>query len=199
LLALVRDEAGVPMFYVSQFQDITKAREIRSELQRRATHDALTGLINREELGRRVEQGLEPTVHHVAGLAVLYCDLDHFKAVNDSYGHAVGDVVLQLTAQRIASALRTVDEVARLGGDEFVVLLSNVTDTGTALDVAGRIRAAVAEPMVVERHTLVVTLSVGVSVAQAGAEAHQLLRDADQALYQAKDGGRDRAVAAAPR
>lgn len=198
-LALVRDEGGAPMFYVSQFEDITKARAVRTELQRRATHDPLTGLINRDELGRRVEQVLGPDARPAGGLALLYCDLDHFKGVNDSYGHAVGDAVLQSTAQRIRSVLRTMDEVARLGGDEFVVLLADVLETTTALEVAQRIRSAVAEPMTIDDQTLSVTLSIGVALAVPGAQAHQLLRDADQALYRAKDGGRDRVIAAAVR
>lgn len=190
-LALVRDEYKMPVFYVSQYQDITAARTLRSELQHRASHDALTGLINRDELSQRITQHLAHAPRRQGMTALLYCDLDYFKNVNDTHGHSVGDVVLQRTAEQITSVLRDTDEVARIGGDEFVVLLADIPDAASALKVAEKIRAAVAEAVTSDGHTISLTLSVGVALAEPRVDAHRLLRNADQALYHAKEQGRD--------
>ena len=122
----------------------------------------------------------------------MFCDLDYFKTVNDSYGHAGGDDVLRVTAERMASALREGDEVARLGGDEFVIVLTDVHDLSAAVAVAQKVRDAVAEPLPVEAEQVSITLSIGVALATPGIEAYRLLRNADAALYEAKNSGRDR-------
>ncbi|MEI6623692.1 MAG: PAS domain S-box protein [Actinomycetes bacterium] len=190
-LSLVRDEHAMPLFYVSQYQDITEARATRTDLQYRAEHDMLTGLINREHLQTRMATLLDYEPRRAGVPAVLFCDLDHFKDINDGHGHAAGDHVLREVAKRIASVLRETDEVARLGGDEFVVVLPGVFGDAAARDVAEQIRAAVAQPLPVGDKRLIITLSVGVALARPGIEAHRLLRDADFALYQAKNGGRN--------
>ncbi|MEI6620898.1 MAG: diguanylate cyclase [Actinomycetes bacterium] len=191
-LALVRDEHGMPLFYVSQYQDVTDERATRVDLQYRVEHDALTGLINREQLQKRMTTLLEYEPRRAGVPAVLFCDLDHFKDINDAGGHAAGDRVLREVASRIASVLRETDEVARLGGDEFVVVLPEAADYAAAVDVAKKIRAAVALPLLVGGEFITTTMSVGVALARPGIEAHRLLRDADFALYQAKNSGRDR-------
>ncbi len=193
-LALVRDGHQVPVFYVSQYQDITEARADKAKLQYRAAHDSLTGLINRGELSRRVEQTLARTPRRTGMPALLYCDLDYFKNINDTQGHAVGDDALQATAERIAAVLRGTDQVARMGGDEFVVLLSEVADVEAAVAVAEKIRSAVSQPMKIGSEVETTTMSIGVVLATPGVKARQLLRDADNALYQAKNQGRDRTV-----
>ncbi len=193
-LALVRDEHGMPVFYVSQFQDITEARETRSALEHRASHDALTGLINREELDRRVAEHLDRAHGSNAEIALLYCDLDNFKKINDGRGHAAGDAVLKSAAQRIRSVVGAGSVVARLGGDEFVVLLADAPDLVSALAVAEAIREAVAQPITFDDRTLAVTVSVGLVVSDGEAESHRLIRDADQALYRAKRQGRNQVV-----
>ncbi|MEI6623666.1 MAG: GGDEF domain-containing protein, partial [Actinomycetes bacterium] len=124
--------------------------------------------------------------------ALLFCDLDYFKNTNDTYGHAGGDEVLRVTAERMASVLREGDEVARIGGDEFVVLLGEVRDLTVATLVAQKIRQAVCEPLPVEAEQVSITMSIGVALATPGIEAHRLLRNADAALYEAKNSGRDR-------
>jgi diguanylate cyclase (GGDEF)-like protein/PAS domain S-box-containing protein len=193
-LALVRDERDTPMFYVSQFQDITDARRLRAELHYRVSHDALTGLINRDELTHRLDHHLR-RIRPGSGLfALLYCDLDYFKSINDTGGHASGDTVLQETARRITSVVRESDEVSRLGGDEFVVLLADVDQT-PALEVADQVRRAVGQPMTVDGQQVTVTVSIGVALAEPGISARSLLRDADEALYQAKQRGRNQTVA----
>ena len=193
-LALVRDEYNMPLFYVSQYQDITVARASRQDLKYRAEHDTLTGLINRGQVQERIVDVLSrPASAAQGGLpALLFCDLDFFKDVNDTHGHASGDYVLRVTAERIESALRENDEVARLGGDEFVVVLPEVASLEAATAVAEKIRDAVAKPLLVGRSELVVTMSIGIAAATPGIEAHRLLRNADSALYEAKHNGRDR-------
>ncbi|MEI6622979.1 MAG: diguanylate cyclase, partial [Actinomycetes bacterium] len=197
-VGLVRDEHGMPLFYVSQFQDVTAARISRDELQYRVEHDALTGLINREQLQARMTTFLDYEPRRAGVPAVLFCDLDHFKDINDSRGHAAGDYVLKKIARRIAAVLRETDEVARLGGDEFVVVLPEATDYSAAIEVAEKIRTAVARPLPVGDKTITITMSVGVALARPGIDAHRLLRDADFALYQAKNSGRDRVGAFEP-
>ncbi len=153
------------------------------QLAHLATHDPLTGTANRLLFSRRLEEALAsraPTV-------VLYCDLDAFKAINDTYGHSVGDDVLQVATQRLRSALREGDELARLGGDEFTVLLSGTLEEGQA--VAERMLAVMHQPLEVRGLTLRVTLSIGVAEALAGCTPDTLLHRADAALYEVKHAG----------
>lgn len=189
---LLRDEAAQPIFYVSHVQDNTDAHHIREALAHRAHHDPLTGLINRDKLQEHISEIL--TLRQAArGVpALLFCDLDYFKRVNDTHGHAAGDEVLVATAERVASALRAGDVVARLGGDEFVVFLTEVPDVATAVIVAEKVRAAVSEPMPIGDGQIDITTSVGIALAEADVDASKLLGNADAALYEAKQSGRDR-------
>jgi diguanylate cyclase (GGDEF)-like protein/PAS domain S-box-containing protein len=190
--SLLRDENNEPKFYVSHVQDNTDAHLLQQELASRANHDPLTGLINRNQLQARLTQlSLENRAPHDAP-SILFCDLDHFKVINDKYGHGHGDEVLKATAQRIAASLRPADIVARFGGDEFVVLVDHSPDEAAAVEVAERIRAAVSEPIAVGADCIITTtLSVGIVVASRDGDAHRLLRNADAALYSAKRSGRD--------
>lgn len=190
-LALVRDEFGMPIFYVSHYEDVTDARAAHIELDYRAHHDPLTGLINSRQLRNRLASILAHADGSTGTTAVLYCDLDFFKPINDTYGHATGDAVLQQVASRILGVLRDSDEVARLGGDEFVVVLPQVADADAAEQVANRIRTAVSRPIQVEENEFAVTVSVGVATATAGIDLHRLLHNADAAMYRAKNQGRD--------
>ena len=166
-----------------------------------AYFDALTGLPNREQSRSRLSSALTVAKQHQRMLAVLYLDLDNFKRVNDTLGHAVGDELLCQVAARLRSSLRaddTVDEspgarsshIARLGGDEFIVILPNIRSTDDAAGVAARLIAELQEPMRLALHTLVVTPSIGVAVFPAdGVEVDTLLRNADLAMYFAKRKG----------
>ncbi|MEI6624218.1 MAG: PAS domain-containing protein, partial [Actinomycetes bacterium] len=191
-LALIRDEQRTPLFYVSQFKDITELRAARIELLHQAGHDQLTGLINRGQLQERINTVLLHGQEPDGPPALLFCDLDFFKNVNDTYGHGGGDEALRIIAERMSSLLRKGDEVARLGGDEFVILLGEVQDLTAAKAVAEKIRKAVAKPMALDGKKVRITLSIGVALATPGLEADQLLRNADTALYEAKNSGRDR-------
>jgi diguanylate cyclase (GGDEF)-like protein len=167
---------------------------------RLAYFDALTGLPNREQSHRRLLGALELARQHERTLAVLYLDLDNFKRVNDTLGHAVGDELLRLVAQRLRSCLRYGDswnlessgisrpgDLARLGGDEFLVLLPNIRKPADAASIAERIIAALREPMQLAQNSLVVTPSVGIAVfPNDGVDAETLLRNADLAMYFSK-------------
>jgi len=195
----LRDEAGAVEYVVATFVDVTAERAAAERMAWRALHDELTGLANRALLYDRLEEFLATTEGGgTAGgpYAVLYCDLDGFKAVNDRYGHAVGDALLVAAAARLAGVMRERDLVARWGGDEFVVLAQGL-DGGSLLEFAERLRDAIAAPFDLidgsgAAVAVEVTLSVG--VAMAGSSAPTALRLADLALYEAKRRGRNRVV-----
>jgi diguanylate cyclase (GGDEF)-like protein len=182
---------------------ISLASKWRSEhrIVKLAYFDPLTGLPNREQSRNRLNSALAAAKQHQRMLAVLYLDLDNFKRVNDTLGHAVGDELLCLVAARLRSSLRsdeTVDDlphvrsshIARLGGDEFIVILPNIRSAEDAASVANRLIAELQEPMRLALHTLVITPSVGVAMFPAdGVEVDTLLRNADLAMYFAKRKG----------
>jgi diguanylate cyclase (GGDEF)-like protein/PAS domain S-box-containing protein len=165
-------------------------------LDRRARTDELTDLPNRKEVFDRLG-GLSR--HGGRGVAVLWCDIDRFKAVNDSHGHAAGDVVLRALAGRIRGALRSGDDIAaRIGGDELLVVLRGVHGLDDAVAVAETLRHRAAEPITLADGTVRATLSIGVTVAGDEERVDAVLARADEAMYRAKAAGRDRVVALAP-
>jgi diguanylate cyclase (GGDEF)-like protein/PAS domain S-box-containing protein len=165
------------------------------ELERRARYDELTGLLNRKEALDRLEQlrGRAFQVGHE--VAILFCDLDRFKDINDRYGHAAGDELLRVTAGRLRSNTRQCDLVARLGGDELLVVLDGVHDLDEAKRVAEKLRRHVAEPIAFGDQRLAATVSVGVTVARPGEHVDVVIARADAALYEAKHSGRDQVIA----
>jgi two-component system cell cycle response regulator len=169
---------------------------LRADLDRSlemAVTDPLTGLRNRRYVRRHLEGVLRNS-----GAAVLLLDVDHFKAVNDTHGHAAGDVVLREIAERVRGHLRSADVVARYGGEEFMVVMSGATAEDGRL-VAERLRGAIAQqPVAVEGQVLSVTASVGVAGGPAGTVADELVAAADAALYRAKKAGRNRVEIAPP-
>jgi diguanylate cyclase (GGDEF)-like protein len=150
------------------------------QLRHLAGHDALTGVANRKEYRDELARALAIGERH---LAVAFCDLDGFKAVNDAFGHPAGDAVLVEVAERLRSSLRVGDSLARMGGDEFTVLCRTVPDVAAARHVADRLRGAMAEPFRVHGIDVVVGISVGVALADAGITADALIARADDALY----------------
>jgi diguanylate cyclase (GGDEF)-like protein len=172
--------------------------EANGRLRRQAAHDSLTGVLNRRGLDARLESFLGQARLAERHVHVLFCDLDRFKYVNDTFGHAAGDLLLTTTAERIARVLPDAALLARLGGDEFVTVVSVSHDdpdpTAGALELADRVRAAVATPVAFEGREFVVTTTVGVAkVPTNGALSIDVLRHADRALHYAKKAGRDRA------
>ena len=164
----------------------------QDRLSHLAHHDALTGLLNRLGLERRLPGLIEAAEAGQWHVAFLYLDIDHFKKINDLRGHTVGDRLLQIAAERLRTCLSADDLIVRMGGDEFVVVASELRDQSGAALIATRIREKLAEPYEVDGQELKVTSSVGVSVfPDDGADYEVLLKNADIALYEAKDSGRD--------
>ncbi|MGH8578134.1 MAG: diguanylate cyclase domain-containing protein, partial [Gammaproteobacteria bacterium] len=166
--------------------------DTQRQLERLAYHDALTGLPNRALFMDRLEHALAQAGRHDWRLALLFVDLDHFKAINDTLGHAAGDALLQQIGRRVERLLRAEDTVARLGGDEFVILLHGLSATHDAAHVASKAAAILAVPFEVDGHELHVTASIGISLfPRDGTDSTTLLKHADAALYQAKERGRN--------
>jgi diguanylate cyclase (GGDEF)-like protein/PAS domain S-box-containing protein len=173
--------------------DITERKASEAELAHAAMHDALTGLPNRLLVMDRLTQMVATSARTGRPCAVLFLDVDRFKLVNDTSGHAVGDALLVAVARRLAGALRPGDTLGRFGGDEFVALCAEVDDAATAEVVAERLLEEMAAPFSVGGQEMFATLSIGIALAEAADEPAGLLRDADAALYQAKEAGRGRA------
>jgi len=178
------------------FHDVSKARAMSLRMSYLAQHDCLTELPNRVLLNDRLTQAIGLAHRHHSLLAVLFADVDHFKRVNDSLGHLIGDRVLQSIARRLVACVRNADTVSRLGGDEFVVLLSEVTRAEDAAMRGDTILTALSMPHRIEQRELYVTMSIGISVyPHDGKDAEMLLRNADTALFRAKaKGGNKRQV-----
>jgi diguanylate cyclase (GGDEF)-like protein/PAS domain S-box-containing protein len=172
---------------VSSFNDITEFRASRRQLEYQATHDPLTGLANRSLVLSRLAGALG-TSEELPVSTVLFIDLDGFKAINDSLGHATGDTVLQIVAQRLQRSLRHDDVVGRIGGDEFLVLLSGRTLPVDMATLVMRLRQTMAEPIIARGHRIHVDASVGVTPLRPGdpRTPEAVLHDADVAMYQAK-------------
>ena len=185
-------EAGRLVLLRGTIQDITERKMQELRIEYLANHDALTSLPNRNLLGDRIGQAIAQARRTGLHLATLVLDLDRFKFVNDSYGHPVGDALLQAVSGRLSKAVREGDTVARLGGDEFVILLAGLADTKTAEDVVQKVLSMFVAPFVLGEHALHISTSIGVSVFPAdGDSADMLLKTADAALYSAKDKGRN--------
>ena len=171
--------------------DISRLKHAERELETLARHDSLTGLANRRQFGERLEVALARLRREGRGLALLYFDIDRFKKINDTLGHAGGDTVLVEFARRLQRSLRESDLAARLGGDEFVVIIEDVASAEAAEVVAAKILAAMQPHFIVEATTLQVTTSIGIAIAAGATDAETLMRSADDALYEAKAAGRN--------
>ena len=157
-----------------------------------AQHDFLTGLPNRVLLTERLSQAIGLAHRHRKQVALLFLDLDNFKHINDSLGHAIGDQLLQSVAVRLTACVRTTDTVCRQGGDEFVILLAEIEQPQDAAHVAEKLRAAFAVPHLIGGHELHVTLSIGISVfPDDGIDVDTVMQNADTAMFHAKARGRD--------
>jgi diguanylate cyclase (GGDEF)-like protein/PAS domain S-box-containing protein len=190
-VAPIHDRQGKATGAVIVFRDVSAARAVAEQMAHSAQHDFLTGLPNRMLLNDRVNQAIALAGRHSKNLAVLFLDLDGFKHINDSLGHAIGDKLLQSIAKRLVSCVRRSDTVSRQGGDEFVVLLSEMEHEEDAAISALRILGAVAQAHSIDQHDLHLTASIGVSVhPDDGLDAETLIKNADTAMYQAKENGR---------
>jgi len=173
-------------------RDISDQKSFEAQLRYQAGHDALTGMPNRARFNELLDHQLQEAAGEGSDMALLFCDLDRFKMINDTLGHQVGDGVLIRAAQRFRIAVRSGDLVARLAGDEFVVLCPRITGMTEARMVAESIVSAFSEPFTVDGHEVVVSVSVGVVNADLTISGEELLRKADLAMYAAKRAGRSR-------
>jgi diguanylate cyclase (GGDEF)-like protein/PAS domain S-box-containing protein len=192
-VSCVRDDEGKPLYMIEQIEDVTERRELRERLAHAAIHDPLTTLPNRLLFMDRLEVALSRAGRIHGRAAVIFLDLDGFKLVNDSMGHAAGDELLKAVAERLRAAMRPSDTVARFGGDEFVVLCEEITEEQEAFEIAERIAEALSRPIELFDGEIFVTASQGLAISEAeGDTASGLLRDADTAMYVAKERGRSR-------
>lgn len=193
-ITAVLGSEGAVLRYVALFSDISLQKEHEARLDRIAHYDGLTGLPNRVLLADRLRQAMLQTVRRSQLLALVFLDLDGFKAVNDTHGHAAGDQLLIAVSRRMKEALREGDTLARLGGDEFVAVLTDLGDPKVAVPVLERLLQAASVPFVFQGQSMQVSASVGVVFYPQAAEidAEQLMRQADQAMYQAKLTGKNR-------
>jgi diguanylate cyclase (GGDEF)-like protein/PAS domain S-box-containing protein len=188
----VRNEAGIIEHLLAIRRDVTAKKRYSEQLDHLAHHDILTALPNRLLLADRLTQSIAEAHRRQESLAILFLDLDHFKLVNDTLGHSTGDALLKLVANRLTKSLREVDTIARTGGDEFTVTASGVGSPEDAARVAQRVLDALAEPFWLENRELFVSASIGVSLfPQDGSDAETLVKNADAAMYLAKEQGRN--------
>jgi len=187
-ITAIRGDAGRVANYVTVLADISLLKESQEQLAHLAQHDSLTGLANRPRLIGELDHALRRARRHRQKLAVLFLDLDHFKAINDKLGHETGDRLLQAVAKRLRDCVRAEDAVARLGGDEFVVVLDTVKQAEDAALLAGKITEAVAQPVPINGGTIQSSASIGISIYPDHADTVQdLLSEADKAMYRAKE------------
>jgi diguanylate cyclase (GGDEF)-like protein/PAS domain S-box-containing protein len=180
---------------LAAFHLIDEQVAIEQELDRRARTDELTNLLNRKEVFARIEAlgGQHPRTGD--GIAILFCDIDRFKTINDTHGHAAGDEVLRVMADRIRHCLRSTDDLgARVGGDELLVVLHGVQDLDNAVAIAEKLRLSAAQPIPIAGGTVHATVSIGVTLARPNEPTSGLVARADEAMYRAKACGRNHVV-----
>lgn len=191
-ISMVQDAKGEPENYIAIFNDITEYKNSRAQIEFLAHHDNLTGLPNRVLLNDRLDMALNTAKRQNEKVGVLFIDLDRFKNVNDSLGHSVGDQLLKETATRLSSAIRTGDTVSRLGGDEFVVLFPKIEDEANIADLTIKLRDILQQPYNVGGISMHITPSIGIALyPDDGDTTNALIKNADAAMYLAKEKGRN--------
>lgn len=189
-----RDAKGKIERHIGVFRDITEYKRAQETIRRQATYDSLTGLPNRALTLDRIRQTLATRRRSKAIFAVMFLDLDHFKAINDALGHDVGDELLIEAAKRITGALRESDSVGRMGGDEFIVILGELSHAEDVMPIADKILALLQKPMVIKGHSVRTSASIGITVyPMDGDSPETILKNADSAMYEAKKLGRNTA------
>ena len=192
-ISAVRDKHAITTHYVSLANDITLIKEHQDQLEHIAHYDVLTNLPNRSLLADRLSQAMLQCSRHAQSLAVVFLDLDHFKEINDTYGHNMGDELLIALSVRMKEALREGDTLSRIGGDEFVAVLADLVNVEDCDPVLERLLLAASEPVTVGDIVVNVSASIGVTLyPQDNVDAGQLMRHADQAMYVAKGSGKNR-------
>lgn len=191
-IAPVPDTKGEVTHFVAIVNDVTERKKMEERLEHQATHDSLTSLPNRSLLRDRLEQAILHAKYSGALVSIWFIDLDRFKIANDSLGHAMGDKLLQVVAQRLFECIKDTDTIARIGGDEFVIIALLQKSESEAIPLAQKILTKIAEPIHIDHKTLNVTASIGISTYPKNAiDSETLMKYADMAMYRAKDLGRD--------
>ena len=186
-ISSIFNSSGRVTHYVSMFSDISALKRQQANMGYLAYHDPLTGLPNRLMLADRLEHALRSHIRNSMQLAVLFIDLDGFKAINDKLGHAIGDQLLQVISERFVSLLRSGDTVARLGGDEFVIVIESCRSRQGIVRIAKKLIATIAEPLHIDGYELEVRGSIGIAVSpQDGHDTEAIMEAADQAMYRVK-------------
>jgi diguanylate cyclase (GGDEF)-like protein/PAS domain S-box-containing protein len=189
----LHDQSGNIIGAIESIRDITDRKQADEKIRQMAYHDSLTGLPNRSLFFDRLGIALAQSQRNQKGVAITMLDLDNFKDVNDTLGHDVGDLLLKAAAERLSAALRKGDTVARFGGDEFVLILPDLKGIEDVIQVAQKIVDSFRKPFLIDTHQLILTTSIGIAVyPRDGTEEDILLKNADKAMYQAKQTGRDR-------
>jgi len=191
-ISAVKDDKGNVKNYTSVFSDISSIKQYEEQLKHAAHHDALTGLANRVLFGVHLDHSLQKAKRNKGGFALLFLDLDGFKAVNDSLGHNAGDQLLQCVAQRLEECIRDEDTAARFGGDEFTIILEDVKQATDAEIVAAKIINAISEPVVFGDQSICIATSIGISLyPDDGQDNKELMQAADSAMFRAKSRGKN--------
>jgi diguanylate cyclase (GGDEF)-like protein len=191
----IYNEAGEFVGLLGVTRDISERKQAEERITHLAQHDSLTDLPNRALFTDRLQQALKCAEREGERRALMFMDLDRFKPVNDTYGHAVGDQLLQEAALRMRKCIRASDTVGRIGGDEFVVLLPKLAGERVAQQVAEKLRSALAEPFVLAGHSLNISSSIGIAIYPDHAQnERELSHCADVAMYDAKQKGRNTVV-----
>ena len=190
-ISAIRNSNGELTHFIGIFYDNSERRNVEERLEHLAHYDTLTGLPNRSLLRDRIEQAVERAIRLGTKVAMFYLDLDHFKAINDTLGHAAGDALLKAVAQRMKTCVRAVDTIARLGGDEFVVLAPDINDAGDIDTVASKLLMTLSQPYDIDGQAAISAPSIGISIyPDDGNNVDDLMKHADTAMYQAKHSGR---------
>ncbi|HEY8084457.1 MAG TPA: EAL domain-containing protein [Methylophilaceae bacterium] len=188
----VKNDAGEILYYEGTVEDITERRTFEAQIQHQATHDSLTGLPNRYLLEDRLQQSINFAERYHTKLAVAFVDLDQFKHINDSLGHDAGDTLLLTVSERLTALLRDSDTVVRLGGDEFVILLTSIQKNDYVTQTMKRVLDAISQPVMLNGLEFRISCSIGISIyPEDGTQANVLLKNADTAMYKAKQSGRN--------
>lgn len=191
-IAIVRDVDKHPLYFIAQLQNISSEKKSQEQLKHMAYHDALTGLANRNRLEQHIEEMIIAVRNESEQFALIILDLDYFKNINDSIGHDAGDALLQVVAERLRETVRSRDMVARIGGDEFVIVITDFKKVEVIAQISQKILDHLLKPIMLNGREIYITTSIGISVyPYDGEDIETLMKNADLALYMAKNNGRN--------